>query len=108
MVPRKQVGGACPCFPWPAASILGGSRSRRSLAIRLGVDEVGLKGNDAGSQMVTLWKRLSDRPYVAYEQGIVAAATILKLDFSLTRQLVLRVEAGETSALGIFFRRSFD
>ena len=106
--PAEASRGGLAGLPLAATSILGGNRSGRSLAIRLGVDAVRLNGNDAGSQMVTLWKRLSDRLYVAYEQGIVAAATILKLDFSLTRQLVLRVEAGETSALGIFFRSSFD
>jgi translocation and assembly module TamB len=80
------------------------------LARALGLDEVALRGTgEVASQVVALGKRLSDRLYISFEQGIGAAASALvKLDFTLTQRVSLRAETGTSSGLGVFYRFSWD
>jgi translocation and assembly module TamB len=79
------------------------------IANQIGLDELSLKGGgQAGSQVAALGKRLSDRLYLEYQQGLAATSTILRLSYALTRSLSLRLETGFTSGLGIYFTRSYD
>jgi len=82
----------------------------RRIARALGLDEVTLRGSgEVASQVVALGKRLSDRLYISFEQGIGAAASALvKLDFTLTQRVSLRAETGTSSGLGLFYRFSWD
>lgn len=108
--PGEASGGDLTMLPMAAAALLGRNESPGSgVARRLGVDSIGLRrGGSVGEQFVTVGKRLSDDIYVVYEQSLGATANVLKLEFNLTRRLLLRAETGETSAIGLFYRWAFD
>ena len=55
-----------------------------------------------------LGKRISDRLTLGYEQGLSFASGALRLEYALTRTVTLRAEAGTVSAIGLYFRRSFE
>ena len=38
----------------------------------------------------------------------LATANVLKLEYSLSRRVLVRAETGEVSALGLFYRWAFD
>jgi translocation and assembly module TamB len=83
----------------------------RRLARAVGLDELMLRGGGGLEQnVVAFGKRLSDRLYVTYEQGLGAMATnLVKLDYSLGRRWSLRAETGtSTSGAGLFYRFSWD
>jgi translocation and assembly module TamB len=80
------------------------------IANALRLDEVTLRGGSGlNDRVVAFGKRLSDRLYVTYEQGLgAAAANLVKLDFSLTDRLSARAETGTASGIGLFYRFSWD
>jgi translocation and assembly module TamB len=79
------------------------------VAQTVGLDSIGMRGSGtSGSQALTFGKRLSEDIYVVYEQALGATANVLKLEYSLSRRVLLRAETGETSALGLFYRWVFD
>ena len=82
----------------------------RQIARKFGQDEISLRGTgEAANQVVAAGKRLSDRVYVSYEQGLgTTASQLVKLDFSLTDRIALRAETGTSSGAGILFRYSWD
>jgi translocation and assembly module TamB len=82
----------------------------RRMAQAVGLDEVSLRGGgELEGNVVALGKRLSDRLYVSYEQGVGAVATnLVKLDYVLGRRWSLRAETGTTSGAGLFYRFSWD
>lgn len=82
----------------------------RRVARAVGLDEVTLRGaGEAEGNVVAFGKRLSDRLYVSYEQGLGAVVTnLVKLDYSLGRHWSLRAESGTTSGAGLFYRFSWD
>jgi len=94
-------------LPLAASSLLGKGDSR-TLAQRLGVDTLGLRGAGGENQFVTVGKRIADRLYVAFEQSLGAAQSILKLEFDLTERILLRAQTGEANAVGVFYRYTFD
>jgi autotransporter translocation and assembly factor TamB len=59
-------------------------------------------------QVVAFSKRLSDKLTMVYEQGLSVANNAIKLEYSLTRTLTVRVEAGVVSGLGLYYSRSYD
>jgi translocation and assembly module TamB len=57
---------------------------------------------------LTLGERLSSRAYLTFEQGLVAAANAVKLEYKLTPRLSMRVQAGIDSAVDPFYTFRFD
>ncbi|MNC91730.1 hypothetical protein D3C83_80390 [compost metagenome] len=57
---------------------------------------------------MTAGKRIADRLYVGFEQSLGAAESILKLEFDLSRRVLLRAQTGDSNAVGVFYRYSFD
>ena len=45
---------------------------------------------------------------LVYEQGLTVATNALRIEYTLSRTLTLRAEAGVVSSLGLFFRRTYD
>ena len=82
----------------------------RRIARAFGLDEVSFRGTgEAQDRVVALGKRLSDRLYISYEQGIGAVASnLVKMDYSLSRRWSLRAETGTSSGGGVFYRFSWD
>lgn len=101
-----------------AATLFGGGRVPlgTTLAQSVGLDDISVRssssaagdsGSGTGNQVVAVGKRLSDRLYVVYEQGLSVANNALKIEYALTRSITLRAEAGLISGVGIYYRRSF-
>jgi translocation and assembly module TamB len=102
-------------LPLAAAALLGQDQGAGTggVARAFGLDSIGLRSSGGGSsstgaQFVTFGKRVADNLYVIYEQGFGAAASLLKLEFNLTRRVLLRAETGESSGVGVFYRWAFD
>lgn len=82
----------------------------RRIARNFGLDEVSFRGTgEVQDRVVAFGKRLSDRLYISYEQGLGTLATnLVKLDFSLGRRWSLRAETGSSSGAGLYYRFSWD
>src|SRR4051812_2246524 len=82
----------------------------RRIARTFGLDEISLRGTgEAADRVVAVGKRLSDRLYISYEQGLGnTASQLVKLDFSLTQRLALRTETGTSTGVGLLYRFSWD
>jgi len=82
----------------------------RRVARTFGLDEISLRGTgEASDRVVAVGKRLSDRVYISYEQGLgTTASQLVKLDFSLTQRLALRTETGTSTGVGLLYRFSWD
>ncbi|HEV3007951.1 MAG TPA: translocation/assembly module TamB domain-containing protein [Burkholderiales bacterium] len=96
-----------------AGALLAGGDSvplDRRIARRFGLDEVSLRGGgELTDRVVAVGKRLSDRLYISYEQGLGAVVTnLIKLDYALGRRWTLRAETGSSSGGGLFYRYSWD
>jgi translocation and assembly module TamB len=96
-----------------AGALLSGGDSvplDRRIARKFGLDEIALRGTgELTDRVVAVGKRLSDRVYISYEQGIGAVASnLIKLDYALGRRWTLRAETGTSSGGGLFYRYSWD
>jgi translocation and assembly module TamB len=82
----------------------------RRIARAFGVDEITLRGTgEAADRVVAVGKRLSDKLYISYEQGIgTVASNLVKMDYSLSQRWSLRAETGTSSGGGLFYRFSWD
>jgi translocation and assembly module TamB len=82
----------------------------RRLARTFGLDEITLRGSsETEDRVVAFGKRLSDKLYVSYEQGLGAVASnLVKLDYSISRRWSVRAETGTSSGGGLFYRFSWD
>jgi translocation and assembly module TamB len=104
--PNETRTGELSALPLAGNLLLGKATTPLKDALKL--DELGVRGGAAGEQMLTLGKRLTDRLYLVFEQGFGVAETLLRLEYNLTRRIVLRLQAGEPSGGGIFYRRRWD
>jgi translocation and assembly module TamB len=98
----------------------GGKPVTSSIAQSIGLDEISIgrgasarysassSSSDSANQVVSFGKRITDKLNLVYEQGLTVAKNALRLEYSLTRTLTLRAEAGAISSVGIFYRKVFD
>jgi len=102
-----------------AGALLGGAGGtggfQTKLATSLGVDEVGLKQRDMGSDasalestVVTVGKRISSRAYLSFEQGASTASSLVSLRYKLNPRISLRFQTGTNSALDVLYSWAFD
>ncbi|HEY2862573.1 MAG TPA: translocation/assembly module TamB domain-containing protein [Casimicrobiaceae bacterium] len=100
-----------------ALATLGGSNTTsfgQRIARTIGVDEISIRstsdtpGTGTATEVVAFSKRLNDKLTLVYEQGRSVANNALKLEYSLTHTLTLRVEAGVVSGIGVYYSRSYD
>ena len=74
-----------------------------------GLDEVALRGGgELESTVLTLGKRLSSRAYLSFEQGVTGLGTLVKLNYTLTRNWSVQAQTGGESAVDLFYTLSFD
>ncbi|HVF65798.1 MAG TPA: translocation/assembly module TamB domain-containing protein [Casimicrobiaceae bacterium] len=99
-----------------AASALsgrGGKPLTQRIAQQIGLDDISVaqrastSSDPLSGQVVTLGKRVTDRLYVAYEQGISIASNMLRLEYVLSRYMTIAVFAGTESGVSLNFRRSW-
>ncbi|MGE5523750.1 MAG: translocation/assembly module TamB domain-containing protein [Rhodospirillaceae bacterium] len=105
-------------LPLAAAALFGQAKpGEGSFANKLGLDTLAVRGGGGGggggggplaNQVLAVGKRISNKLYVIYEQGLGTATNALKVEYNLTRRFLLRAEAGQISAAGLFFRYAFD
>lgn len=82
---------------------------QQRLADATGLDRIGLSGaGGLENTVLTVGKRLSSRAYVSYEQGLASTSTLVKINYLITRSLSLRVQAGQSPAVDLFYTFSFD
>ncbi len=70
-----------------------------------------LSGTDdplLNQRIISVGKRLSDSVYLAYDQSITTAASVVKLTYQVTRQLSLIGRAGADNAVDFLYQLSFD
>src|SRR6476661_6488300 len=82
----------------------------RRIAQSFGLDEVSFRGTgELQDRVLAFGKRVSDRLYLSYEQGLgTVASNLVKIDYSLSRRWSLRAETGTSSGWGLFYRFSWD
>lgn len=107
-----------------ASALLSSDQSsslQQQLAARFGIDEIGLRSRNgenpaapagssgaAAQQVVAIGKRLSDKAYVVYEQGVDAASAAVKLTYRVSRHWSLVAKAGQESQFDVFWNFWFD
>jgi translocation and assembly module TamB len=104
-------GGAESAVLQQAAMVLlsgNGKTLSSELAGNLGLDEISLAtstrtGTTATGAAVTLGKRLSQDFYMAYEASLSGTLGSLFIFYDISRQLTLRAQAAEQSALDLIF-----
>jgi translocation and assembly module TamB len=96
-----------------AGSIMGGQAGgvMEKISRTLGVDELSIR--QAGidplmGQVGVVGKRLSDRAYITYEQGLMAVAGITKLTYNLTPKITVVTRAGLDNAIDLLYTVRFD
>jgi translocation and assembly module TamB len=79
------------------------------IARAAGLDELSLRGaGGLESTVVTLGKRLSSRAYVTFQQGVAGTASLVKINYTLSRRWSLQTQTGTESAVDLFYTLSFD
>jgi translocation and assembly module TamB len=112
--PAEATGADLGVLQAAASALLGKGDSvpiTTRVAHAVGLDEISLRGSgELSSQVVAFGKRLSDRLYFTYEQGVgPVAQNLVKLDLSLTDRISLRAQTGNlTSGAGVYYRYSWD
>ncbi|MBU0751104.1 MAG: translocation/assembly module TamB domain-containing protein [Gammaproteobacteria bacterium] len=95
-----------------AGALLGAGESvtmQQKIAHAAGLEEVSFKGGSGlESTVLSLGKRLSSRAYLNYEQGLDGAGTLVKINYTLSRRLSVRAQAGAVPAVDLFYSFSFD
>ena len=95
-----------------AASLLDDSNAipiGRRIAQSMGLDDIGIRGGtNVQGTAVSVGKRLSERLYLTFEQGLAAARTLVTLEYLLGRGFRVRASGGQDSSMGVFYTRSFD
>jgi translocation and assembly module TamB len=93
----------------------GGKPITQKFAERVGLDDIQVVSRNAaaagttaaGGQMVSLGKRINDRLYLAYEQGLELASNALRIEYVLSRFVTVSAHAGTDSGVALNFRRTW-
>ncbi|MDO9310520.1 MAG: translocation/assembly module TamB domain-containing protein, partial [Nitrosomonas sp.] len=99
-----------------AGSILGGQSGggiTEQITKALGVDEISFKqagiGSSLSGQIGVVGKRISSRVYLSYERSLATTTMgITKLTYNLTPKITVVTQAGEDSAIDLFYTFQFD
>lgn len=104
-----ENGGEAALMQSAALAFLGG-RESAGLASTFGLDELSFAQNTGAGQTgsnLTLGKRISDRLYAAYEQGLGGATSVLMIFYELSKRWVIRGQAGASSAVDLIFKLNY-
>lgn len=78
------------------------------IARATGLDDVSVTGSGSLEHTVlNLGKRLSSNAYLSFEQGIAAATSLVKINYTLTPRLSVRAQTGTESAVDAFYTFRF-
>jgi translocation and assembly module TamB len=104
-----ENGGEAALMQSAALAFLGG-RESAGLASTFGLDELSFAQNTGTGQTgsnLTLGKRISNRLYAAYEQGLGGATSVLMIFYELSKRWVIRGQAGVSSAVDLIFKLNY-
>jgi translocation and assembly module TamB len=89
-------------------STLGGTGTR-TLASTFGLDDISVHGRADGAegQVLSFGRRIADNLYIAFDQGLTIATNALRVEYTLSRNWMLRAEAGVVSSFGLYYTESF-
>lgn len=95
-----------------AAGVLLGMGDSVSLQAKLtqatGLSEVSLAGGGTlESSIVVLGKRLSEKVYLSYEQGLAGTTSLIKINYAVSKRVSVRLQTGSQSAVDVFYTFSF-
>ncbi|UCE31970.1 MAG: translocation/assembly module TamB domain-containing protein, partial [Burkholderiales bacterium] len=85
-----------------------GAGEGESLAQTLGVDVLAVRSDVTGASFLTVGKRLSERLFVSYEQGLQGVWNIVRVQLQLSRRLQLNMQAGSESAVDLMLTVPFN
>lgn len=92
----------------------GGRTLTQQFARNLGLDDISIQQRDAATtddplagQVVSVGKRITDRLYVSFEQGLAIATNALRIEYVLSRYFTVSAFAGTTSGVELRFRRNW-
>ena len=100
-----------------AMALLGGNGKGVSdkLSKAFGLDELSFSGGEAATASsaasaasVTLGKRLSQDFYIAYQSSLGGAMGVFYIFYDLSKQLTLRAQTGEQSAIDLIWTKRYD
>jgi translocation and assembly module TamB len=96
-----------------ASSIMGGQAGgvMEKISQTIGVDELSIRQSGIDplmGQVGVVGKRLSDRAYISYEQGLTAVAGVTKLTYNLTPKITVVTRAGLDNAIDVLYTLRFD
>ena len=96
-----------------AGSIMGGQAGgvMEKISQTIGVDELSIRQSGIDplmGQVGVVGKRLSDRAYITYEQGLTAVAGVTKLTYNLTPKITVVTRAGLDNAIDLLYTLRFD
>jgi translocation and assembly module TamB len=122
--PGRASGADVAALQAAAAALFGqdGAPLGSTVARRVGLDDVTFRSGTAprgtaggtgtiggvSGGVVAFGKRISDRLYLVYEQGLSVANNALKIEYALTPTITLRAEAGLINGFGVYYTRSFE
>ncbi len=120
---RSPTGGGAETavLQQAALALLGktGQGMTDGLSQALGLDEISFgsgggtsttdaSSTDSSGASITLGKRLSKDFYVAYESSFNGAMGVLRIFYDLSKNLTLRAQTGEQSAMDLIYTRRYD
>jgi translocation and assembly module TamB len=90
----------------------GGTSLTHQVAQSIGLDEISVTQRTTGAgslegQVLTVGKRITDRLYVAFEQGLTIATNALRVEYVLSRYFTVSAFAGTSSGVAVNFRRNW-
>lgn len=82
---------------------------QQKLAHSAGLEELSLKGTGGlETTVLSLGKRLSSRAYLSYERGLAGAGSLIKVNYTLSKRLSVKAQAGDIPTVDLFYTFSFD
>ncbi len=109
--PESLSGANLALVQAAAATVLAGDSKLplgKRVAQTVGLDDISVRGSGAaGAQVVAFGKRLSERVYIEYEQGVIATNFLVRLSYALSRFVSASAETGRSTGVGLYYRRSY-
>jgi translocation and assembly module TamB len=90
------------------ALLAGRGGTGKSLAGRLGLDDLSVAPDGTSGAVVRVGKRFANNFYAAYERSLSGAIGTLFIFYDVSRRVTVRAEAGERSGLDLIFTFAFD
>jgi translocation and assembly module TamB len=91
-----------------AALLAGRGGTGKTLAGRLGLDDISVSGAGGSNAVVRVGKRFAENFYAAYERSLSGATGTLFIFYDVSRRVTVRAEAGERMGMDLILTFAFD